>query len=78
MNDEINQKFIKIENYVRNNDDGFVVDWYDVEQTKWVVYYNYVTNKWAKLCSTACKIGGFCMSESMANKVVDMLNNGKL
>jgi hypothetical protein len=78
MNDKITQKFAKIENYVRNNWDGWTADWNDNHQGKCYIYYNHKIEKWVFSVTFMLKKNGIYMSENMAIKVIEMLNSGKL
>jgi hypothetical protein len=78
MNDEINQKFVRIENYVRNNDDGFIVNWSDYTQGKYYVYYDYKDKEWRPIQVNYSRTNSFHISKEMVDKVVEMLNSGRL
>ena len=78
MNDKITQKFAKIENYVRNNWDGWTADWNDNHQGKCSIYYNYMSKKWDFNVSVIFEGYNFYIGENMATHIVKMLNSGKL
>ena len=74
----IARKFIKIENYVRNNWDGFETDFGDNDVKNYYIRYEYSDSEWEYSYTIRAQINPFHMSESMVEKVVKMLNNGKL
>jgi hypothetical protein len=78
IEDEISQKFVKIENYVRNNDDGFIPNWSDYTQCKYYVYYDCRDEKWRPIQVNQSRTNSFHMSKEMVDKVIEMLNNGRL
>ena len=78
MNEEIQQTFIKIENYVRNNDDGWRVNWDDDEQRKYSIYYSHSNKSWDYTHTNRINIGTTFMSKEMADKVLEMLNGGEI
>ena len=76
MNDKIAQTFVKIENYVRNNEE-FECNWKDNNQEKYFIYYDYSKNKWGGMSDYKVRTNIFYMSKSMAEKVLKMLNGGE-
>ena len=78
MNEEIQQTFIKIENYVRNNDDRWRANWSDNGQLKYIICYDYCLKKWDRIDTRHMDFSQFYISEQMSDKVLKMLNGGEL
>ena len=76
---EADRKRNRLRAWLRENDDGWVADWDNDMQGKWVVVFNHQTKEWAaSFVHYAEDIGLIYMSKPNAEKLRDLLNSGEV
>jgi hypothetical protein len=76
---ETDRKRNRMRAWLRENDDGWVADWGDGEQSKWYVQVNHYGNKWVIYSIFRHEsIGMVYMSSPKAEELCNLLNSGEV
>lgn len=63
--------------WLSENDDGWVADWDNINETKWYVYFDYIRGVWNRWSSSVYETPGIVyMSGANAEKLCELLNDG--
>jgi hypothetical protein len=76
---EADRKRNRLRAWLRENDDGWVADWNNDMQGKWVVVFKHQTKEWiAASFVNYAEVGLSYMSKPNAEKLQDLLNSGEV
>jgi hypothetical protein len=73
------EKVKKIQEFVKENDNGWIADWNDTFQVKANIFFSHFYNVWKYDCTQSMEfIGTTHMSEDCAKSLVYKLNSGEI